>query len=131
MNQDISQLISTLNRDLQRELTDYIGISETDKMKKAMVTHQLKQKFINSEIFLLGLARRQSKTSHKYLKSLKVWRINSIYYFTSLYFDVRPMLWGRRFEHTSDPFLFDILFSKPIHENVRLASIKPSVLRHY
>lgn len=47
----IKLLVSTLNRDLQRELNEYIGISEEDRMKKCRVIHHIKQRFLNSDIY--------------------------------------------------------------------------------
>jgi hypothetical protein len=54
----IKLLVSTLNRDLQRELNEYIGISEEDRMKKCRVIHHIKQLFANSDIY--GMTHRLS-----------------------------------------------------------------------
>jgi hypothetical protein len=49
----IRQLVANLNRDLQRELSEYIGISQKDRMKKYRVIHHIKQRFLNSDIYRL------------------------------------------------------------------------------
>jgi hypothetical protein len=47
----IKLLVSKLNRDLQRELNEYIGISDKDRLKKSRVLHNIKQLFVNSDIY--------------------------------------------------------------------------------
>lgn len=50
---EVQHFVSTLNRDLQRELNKYIGISQEDRMKKCRVIHHIKQRFLNSDIYRL------------------------------------------------------------------------------
>lgn len=49
----IKLFVSNLNSDLKRELNEYIGISQEDRMKKCRVIHNIKQRFLNSDIYRL------------------------------------------------------------------------------
>lgn len=117
--ENIKTLASQLNPDLQRELNGYIGISDMDRMKKSMVMHQLKQKFINSDILVFAIYRRQSKKVKKYLRQLPVFKVHTITCFQIFSFlEVQ--------DESYEFYVLDILLSRPMNQHIRLRSIKPS-----
>lgn len=126
---NIKRLVSCLNRDIQRELNEYLGISNIDKIKKSIVIHQIKQKFINSDIFMLGLASKQRKKC----KKLELYYVESISGEISCFYELfgkDSKHWYGWKEERTDPFVKDILFSRDIHQ-YRFKNIKPSGIKDF